>query len=1123
MSQIYYKLYLDSVFELAETLVIKSEYAAEKINEYLTYTGHADSFLPHDARTWKYYLNICGEYHSTDAPIKITSLDTLEEIVFNKQNLSVHKATAQAYQYNSRYYRELLLKYPDNELLILGILYPADLNQAIAAKDFTVLSYPKHLVEDNELSLIDNINFWLDGFDIRWNNRQFAITDAMYGTTNMGVMYLQLVPLILNLRLKACKTAEAHSFHIREYLASHGMLDVYLSRMTKKQALFFYRNINYIERNAGKKDTFEWLVQKIMTDRDLPLSEYNMLHSLSAMPASFSPDVTFRKTLLNENQSNNTKADNYYNLENLLKKEELLAPGNKDYSEYQASQIETLFKRSVSSSLATKVLESSVIDYTDAVPYTLHSVLLNQWIYFTQTNRFKAYVRVKDPKTGQELVLSTKDAYLYYLYAYAKSVGINLDKIPLLFAMRVQREPTPDASELMSVVSKDISPSYAQFILSLHSSIGVVNTLDDFRNTCKTIHKSALEELYFVYQQEVMTTRGMTYAMVSRLYSDTWITPDNYDQNYKLWLSAKNLPTDGFNKDDWTVLYRDIYAQVTGLDMSVTENLGGIQKAMVAMLSQLSSYSIQIISEINSTAVKLPNWNTVRLEQLKTTAKIYKEILLGVWTIFKSNVYSKDYKFIELDYLFQNFIIKNPPSNGGLIEIPIDIVPSKGKSLNIGVLDLGIFRLNQDHLPLTNPSADISTYQNFQAYYQLTAVQKAAIKNVYCNIAAFPIQPVKVNINDFLRYTNMPGLKYNAVKNTYLNLFNYYYTPERTYNFVTSGDVTRLDAFWPNFSPEELDGFKLNYKPEGLDVFKLLDTVPLEVQEEQFNFTGGWDYLSVFSRTKKGDDERSLQLTQYSGGVLQTAIDISSVSVSLNNAFKHSTDARRIKGINLLLLNSRLPDLKSKFSRYTLDDAFEFTLGVSDFSFNSIIRASSINAFTNKGYKTDIVTTEIKLIYSNDVSPGIYTWMGQYEVSEINSYLNTVNLPNFNFNHNFEDKLSVDITYQEGTTYTLNFISQHVRRSILTKMKYIGMGWGDINAFHSYARQRSISMVKGEGIIGEFSLSDISADYEAVPTSMTAFNMIASPLSMGAFGAMGYIGDHEMTDMSFDGTNKIVW
>lgn len=64
-------------------------------------------------------------------------------------------------------------------------------------------------------------------------------------------------------------------------------------------------------------------------------------------------------------------------------------------------------------------------------------------------------------------------------------------------------------------------------------------------------------------------------------------------------------------------------------------------------------------------------------------------------------------------------------------------------------------------------------------------------------------------------------------------------------------------------SPEELDGFKLNYKPEGLDVFKLLDTVPLEVQEEQFNFTGGWDYLSVFSRTKKGDDERSLQLTQY--------------------------------------------------------------------------------------------------------------------------------------------------------------------------------------------------------------------------------------------------------------------
>lgn len=124
--------------------MIKSEYAAEKINEHFTYTGHADSFLPHDARTWKYYLNIpVVSNYSTDAPIKITSLDTLEEIVFNKTNLSVHSNSASV-SYNSRYYRELLVKYPDNELLILGILYPADLNQAIAAKDSSIV-LPKAL------------------------------------------------------------------------------------------------------------------------------------------------------------------------------------------------------------------------------------------------------------------------------------------------------------------------------------------------------------------------------------------------------------------------------------------------------------------------------------------------------------------------------------------------------------------------------------------------------------------------------------------------------------------------------------------------------------------------------------------------------------------------------------------------------------------------------------------------------------------------------------------------------------------------------------------------------------------------------------------------------------------
>ena len=460
MSQNYYKLYLENVLELAETLVIKSEYTALRINEHMLYFHGANSFVEHDKRTWKYYLNLSGQYHLHDEEMKIISLDTLNEIVFSKDNLDLHKTTASAYQYNSRYYRELVLRYPQQEQLILGILYPVDIDVAINAKDFTVLSYPSYLVEDNEISLITNINQWLENFDIRWNNKQFTISDDWYGASVLGVMYLQLVPLILNLRLRACHTSEAHSFHVREYLASHGMLDVYLSKMTRKQALFFYRNINYIHRNSGKKDTFYWLVDKIMNDRNLPLSEYTMHHDTSSMPGVFAPNIYFKKARLEQSNTSSAQADMNYPLSAVLHKEYPLAHGNSEYSQNNIKRIESLFQRSLSSTLGTKLLESSMVDYTDAVPLTLHQVFINQWIAFTNTGLFTgAYIRIKSPRTSKELVMNTRDAYIYYLYAFAKSCGVTLNQIPPLFAMRSQIEPTPSEDVLLDFANERQVPA----------------------------------------------------------------------------------------------------------------------------------------------------------------------------------------------------------------------------------------------------------------------------------------------------------------------------------------------------------------------------------------------------------------------------------------------------------------------------------------------------------------------------------------------------------------------------------------------------------------------------------------------------------------------------------------
>ena len=65
MSLNYYKLYVNQVLDLSKTMVIKVEAVADSINERLKAT-YGNVFDVDDKRTWKYYLNLSCQYHSTD-------------------------------------------------------------------------------------------------------------------------------------------------------------------------------------------------------------------------------------------------------------------------------------------------------------------------------------------------------------------------------------------------------------------------------------------------------------------------------------------------------------------------------------------------------------------------------------------------------------------------------------------------------------------------------------------------------------------------------------------------------------------------------------------------------------------------------------------------------------------------------------------------------------------------------------------------------------------------------------------------------------------------------------------------------------------------------------------------
>jgi hypothetical protein len=618
-----YQLYIESVYNLAQTIVIKFEDAATAIN-FLVIKNNGIASVSNDPYTWKYYQNMSGVYHFSDSPMIITSLDTLEIITFNKINLSNHPATRAAYEFDTRQYRELLQRFPDQEALILGILYPCN---AIAAREGTILSYPTSLVESNEYSFNENLQTLIYNYIDRWINRQFTISDDLYCATYMAQMYFHLVPSIINLRLSACKTNEAHSFHVRQYLASHAMLDVYLDTMTKFQALFFYRNILYIQRNSGKQDTFDWLVDNIMTHRALPLYDFTMKHNVANMlpndqneqTLSYYPEITFRRKPINYPTVDPEKT--FSSLTQIVTKLNPQARDNPEYQQETFIDVMNTLEDSKSNVVITKLLESSVTDYSDSVPYTLESILLNQWLDWSVSGVYDAYVSLTFPKNKTSIVVSVKDAFIIFIYALNKSIGITPTLVPSVLATRILRTPVATFSDLRNVTDKVyLKDTAITELLSTVPTITTVNSIDAFYKQAVKVFESTQVQYYLCALEEHFIIRGDKRIATSKIYCDKKIQLKPTGTLFVDYLNSLSLSFSDYTGSDFNILATSIFGQTTGLIANATLSIKKIQKAMVDLMTQLSSYSINIVSDVNQTGIVLVQTGSTRLGDILSSS-----------------------------------------------------------------------------------------------------------------------------------------------------------------------------------------------------------------------------------------------------------------------------------------------------------------------------------------------------------------------------------------------------------------------------------------------------------------------------------------------------------------------
>jgi len=606
-----YQLYLNKVVELAETIVIKSVAAASAINKRLVEL-YGPLAVGDDPTTWKYYLNLAGEYHPSNQVMTVVSMDTQETIVFSKENLAIHRATARAYTYGTQQYQQLVAQYPGQENLILGILYPVDKHAAINAADGAILGYPKHLVEANEYNFIPKLQAWIDGFMARWVVRGFSVTDSLYTATWMMIQRIFVVPAILTIRLGACKTNEAHSFHVRKYLASHGLNENHLEYLTMRQSLWLYRNIDYLQRHIGKQENLELLIEHLLTERNLPIAEYTMRHNVTSMPDEIYPEITFRKKNMNIGQLDLVPVS--MNVMQILDKQDQFARANQQNKIDKAPLIQEVMENASSNVVMTKLLESTVVDYGDGTPYTKINVLFHHWIYLASHGVYTAFIGVTNPRTGERFQISVKDAVTLACYAFACAHGSPPVYVEQIIAERVQRMPTPLAEELRSIADPElVSLADAQMLLAKQPGISTIISTEAFYNTCIEIYHAQQHQRGMMALQEHSVKRAMIQNMAARIYSDTVCTLEPSGTMFSSWLSERNIDLQNFTEADFHSVYEAIVQDATGMSLHNTTSIKSIQRAMVGLLSGLSSYSIQINAEVNGSDLVVLDNPQVRL------------------------------------------------------------------------------------------------------------------------------------------------------------------------------------------------------------------------------------------------------------------------------------------------------------------------------------------------------------------------------------------------------------------------------------------------------------------------------------------------------------------------------
>lgn len=631
-NKFYTDIYIRDTITLVKSITVKNDKEADLYNDYLTLT--VKGFAPEEKQVnWQYYKHLMGERHPLDVDIVAVSVDNGQSFVLDKSSMLVHRRTKEELLKFGLYYGELVNRYPHLELYIKGVITTpqfTDAQTVVDAENFTIVSYADGMIEENEDDVMAQLQLRINNYKSIWLIGYYAMADNLFLASQYHIFYNFLVTSILAVRLGFAKTVSAHSYHLRLYLASHHCLDDVLLFLTKKQQLFLYRNMLYLDNHAGSNFTFQTLIDLLFSERNISVVNY-VYHQRNTVDSNGLMQYKYLQKLLNTKPLVNNTSD--LTLEYVAAKERPLAPGNNAVYDYEMDHIDFRHRNTMFGELLTKDLETILLDETDSVKYKLLQVLTDNWAYLVMNERASFLTEVADPTTSLSSKLPIRDLFKLYLIVLYAGQGVQLTVFPTYKIQRVFKKQLPTAAQLLSGCydMDTLQRQYIQDVLNAVPSYQHYLTSYQFEGYVTQVYKLNIGLWSLLSSYSNMDTEGQMARVIDRLHESVDFEVDTVETVPEFLARTGVSDPRIYDLPQLQLYLFNILDNAYDKKLSFLSRFQKLQDALTKVFFKFNSYTVRLINNYYGDSPILAGAKDTRYNHI--SAQSYDLTILGEATI----------------------------------------------------------------------------------------------------------------------------------------------------------------------------------------------------------------------------------------------------------------------------------------------------------------------------------------------------------------------------------------------------------------------------------------------------------------------------------------------------------